>query len=232
MSSAMVRKVSLPSSSRPSKKRRVTRRVSISKSMRAPGTHVLTRTCSISQTYSTTGIVPQVGLVASQYFSLWFTNQSAYIWLNAANYSTVSVPGYSDLAALFDEIKIAAIEIQIIPGVDPTTSGSGSGVICMATDYNDKSAPTSLADIQQYADCKNISLSNNYIYKEVLNPRFLTYSLDSAGAAIASTPKTGFIRSNLDIEHYGKKCSFVSVPPNNSIATFVFKYKFICKIQK
>jgi len=178
------------------------------------------------------GIVPQVGLVAGTLFSIWFTNQDAFIYRDAANYSTAAVPGYTDLSALFDEVKVDAIQMQIIVGVDPTTSGSGSGVIVMANDYNDKVAPTSAQDVQQYEDCKTISLSNQYIYTEIIRPKFLTYSLDSTGTAIASTPQTGFIRSNLQIDHYGKKCAFISVPPNNCIMTFTFRFKYLCKTAK
>lgn len=200
--------------------------------------HYITRTCSISQRITANGFVPAVGTVPSNFFALWFTNQSAFIWLNSSNYSTVSVPGYSDLAALFDEVKIAAIQIQIIAGNNPNVPGvsgtgaTGSGIICMATDYNDKNAPTAIGDVQQYADSRNIRLANNFIHTEVLRPKFLTYSLDSAGAAIASSPKSDFIRSNLDIEHFGKKGCVLQNVPGEMYALFTFKYKFICKIQK
>lgn len=210
------------------------RKLSITRSisMKGPAVHVLTRTCSIAQSFSNLGIVPQVGLVAGLGFSIWFTNQSAFLYRDAANYSTVSIAGYSDLAALFDEVKVDAIELTIIPGIDPTTSGTGSGVLGMCTDYNDKAAPAALGDIQQYNDYKNVSMANNYIYKEIIRPKFLEYSLDSGGSAQASVSRTGFVRSNLDIDHYGKKCFFVSVPPNASVSTFIFKYKFLCKVSK
>ena len=190
------------------------------------------KTCSITQSITTTGLVPQVGTVAGTLFSIWFTNQDVFLWRDAANYSTASIPGYTDISDLWDEVKIDGIQLTIIPGNDPTTNGSGSAVLCSASYYNDKTAPAALGDVQQYEDAKTISLANNYIYKEIIRPKFLTYSLDSAGAAIASTPKTGFIRSNLQIEHYGKKCAFVSVAPNPMTITFVFKFKYVCKITK
>lgn len=211
-------------------------KMSVARSMSAPKVHVIMRTVSIQQQVSASGIVPQVGTVSSQFFSLWFTNQNAYIWINASNYSTSAIPGYTDLAALFDEIKIAAIEISIISGTDPNPPGgagqTGSAVLVMATDYNDKNAPTSAGDVQQYADAKNVRLTNNFVHKEILYPKFLTYSLDSGGAAIASTPKQGFIRSNLDIEHNGKKCAILLNSPATMFAVFSFKYKFICKTAK
>jgi len=201
-------------------------------SMKAPMSHVLFRTCSINMTVGTTGFDPAVGLVSSNFFSMWFTNQSAFIWIDNANYSTVSVPGYSDLAALFDEVRIDAIEMQIIVVSDPTTTSNGSAVIGFATDYNDHNAPASVGDLQQYADYRAISMANRYIYKRLLTPKFLTYSLDSAGGAVASTPKRGFIRSNLDIDHNCLKACIISQPGANNTFCVSFKYKFTCKIQK
>jgi len=174
--------------------------------------------------------------VASSVFSLWFTNQNAYIWINASNYSTVAIPGYSDLAALFDEVKIDAIEISIITGNDPNPPGgggaTGSAVMVMSTDYNDKNAPATFGDVQQYADVKTIRLANNFVYKTILRPKFLTYTLDSAGSPIASTPKSGFVRSNLDIEHNGKKCAILLNSPGIIYSVFSFKFKFVCRTPK
>jgi len=148
----------------------------------------------------------------------------------------VSIPGYTDIAGLFDEVKIDSVELTIITGNDPSPASSltntGSAVIQMATDYNDKNAPTSSGDVQQYADVKSIRLANNFQYKEIIRPRFLTYALDSAGAPIASSPKQGFIRSNLDIEHYGKKGAFVLTSPGSIYTLWSFKYKFICRTAK
>ena len=234
--------VSDSSVSRPRRLRRTTRilpnrrKLSITRSISAPKTHVINRTVSITQQFNSTGLIPQVGLVPSQFFSIWFTNQSVFLWINATNYSTASVPGYTDLAALFDEVKIDAIQMSIISGCDPNVPGSsgatGSSVLVMANDYNDRNAPTAVADVQQYSDVRSIRLTNNFEYKEVIRPKMLTYSLDSSGAPIASTPTTGFFRSNLDIEHNGKKCAIVLPAPNIFYSVFTFKYKFICKTAK
>jgi len=220
------------------KKRKFARRNikrSITKSMTGPSTHTIFRTASIVMSMNSNGFFPGVGVTQFKLFSLWFTNQNAYIWSNTTNYSTVALAGYTDIAALFDEVKIDAIEISITTGNDPSIAGGfGSAVICMATDYNDKNAPTSLGDVQQYADVRQIRLANNFVHKEIITPKFLTYSLDSSGAAIASSPRTGYVRSNLDIEHFGLKGAFMLDAPaaGTSYVVFNFKYKFICKIQK
>jgi len=183
-----------------------------------------------------TGFSFDVGTVQSELFSIWFTNQAAYVSHNASNYSVVFVPGYTDLSALFDEVKISAIEITIMSGCDPLnyggTGSNGSPIIVLATDYNDKAAPASRADVQQYIDCKNYILANNYVHKRLLYPKFLTYSLESTGSAVASTPKRGFVRSNLDVEHFGLKGAFVLNAPQSGRIVFNFKFKYTCKIEK
>ena len=116
------------------------------------------------------------------------------------------MPGILNLAGLFDEIKIEAIEMTMHCANDASTFGnaSASGVIILATDYNDKSAPGNTGDVQQYRDCKSIPLRSDHVHKEVIKPKFLTYTLDAAGTSTASTPIRGF-QSNLQTEHYGKK---------------------------
>ena len=213
--------------------RRAPKKISLARSMKSPLMHTFIRQASINQTVSTAGFVWQVGIVPSGNFSIWFTNQNAYIWASASNYSTVAIPGYADLAALFDEVKIAAVEITIIAANDPNIYGSnGSGVLCFAKDFNDHNAPSGTGDVQQYADCKayNPQPGNPIVLN--VTPKFLTYSLDSAGVPVASSPTIGFVRSNLDIEHNALKGSFLLSPPGSGQYVFTFKYKYICKVSK
>jgi hypothetical protein len=207
------------------------RKVALARSMKGPATHTFIRTANINIDATTTGFDFAIGVVNSPDFSIWFTTQSVYLWNSAANYSVASIPGYTDLAALFDEVKIDAVEVTIMSGCDPTTSANGSAAIAICCDYNDKAAIT-LGDIQQYADCRTVLLANNHIHKEIVRPKFLEYSLDSAGSAQASISRTGFTKSNLDIEHYGIKGAMMLVPPNTQRVVFTFKYKYICRVSK
>jgi len=149
-------------------------------------------------------------------------------------YSTVAIPGISDLAALFDEIQLDAVELTILGPTQPSAgAGTGSPIIMMSTDYNDGNPPTSLGDVQQYADCKLVHMQPFREYTEVIRPKYLTYSLDSGGTQIASTPVRGYVRSNLQIDHFGKKGSFVNASPVvNATCVFLLKYKFNCRIVK
>lgn len=201
--------------------------------MSAPNYHTFVRSCSINQAITTSGFTPGVGVTSFTLFSIWFTTQDVFIYGNGTNYTTVTMPGISDLAGLFDEIKIDAIEMTMHVTNDAATFGnaSASGVLVLATDYNDKSAPGTSGDVQQYADCKSIPLRSDYTHREIIRPKFLTYSLDAAGTSTASTPMRGFQRSNLQTEHYGKKGAML-LSPNSGVIVFTFRYKYICKTAK
>lgn len=181
---------------------------------------------------NTSGYSWNVGIVPSAQFSIWFTQQAVYIWSNASNYSVGFVPGYSDLAALFDEVMIEKIDMTIFSANDPTTSGTGSAQIAYCRDYNDKVAPSNSGDVLQYSDAKAFNMANNFINKMTLYPKYLTFSLDSAGTSTASTPKRGYLRSNLDTDHYGFKGAFINIPPNSMYHTYYFKYTYKCKTAK
>jgi len=207
-------------------------RSSLTRSMRPSGVYTLTKCASLKMRSNTAGYSFDIGVGSSQTFCIWFTNQDAYIWANSGLYSIVIIPGYADLAGLFDEIMIERVEMQIYTGTDPTTSAGGSAQIILAKDYNDKNATATVGDVQQYFDVKAFNMSNNFVNKYSIQPKFLTYSLDVAGAPVATTPKRGYVRSNLTIDHYGIKGGFINNSPNDQIHTYQFRFVYNCKIPK
>lgn len=203
------------------------------RSMRYTGVHTITKGAELRMNANAAGYSFNTqGTGPSTNFCIWFTPQTAWIWWNTTNYSAVSIPGFTDISALFDEIMIDKVEITIFTGTDPTTLGSGSAQIIMAKDYNDKLAPASTGDVQQYADVKAYNMSNNFINRITVRPQFSTYSLDSAGIGQPSVSKRGYFKSTLDVEHYGIKGAFINSAPNNQTHTYQFKYYFKCKITK
>lgn len=198
--------------------------------VKAPAT--VTKCCHIRIASHVDGYSFDIGLSRAQTFAIWFTQQDVFIWLNASNYSQVSVPGYSDLAALYDEVMIDRIDITMFTGNDPTTSANGTAQIILARDYNDKVAPAAVGDVQQYSDMQAFNMANNFINKFSLNPKFLTYSLDSAGTSTASVARRGYIRSNLSTDHYGVKGAFINNSPNQQTHTYQFKFMYKCRVCK
>jgi len=224
--------------SRPKKSRRNIKKVSLARSrvprtVSAPNVHSFVRSVSLNMQVGVNGFVPAVGVTPFALFSIWFTTQDVFIYGNGSNYSQATMPGISDLATLFDDIKIDAIEMTMHCANDAQVFGVGnaSGVLIMCTDYNDKNAPTSGGDVQQYRDCKAIPLRSDHVHKEVIRPKFLTYTLDAGGTSTASTPIRGYQRSNLQTEHYGKKGAFLLSPQAGTVV-FTFRFKYSCKTAK
>lgn len=210
----------------------VARRIPLYKGIQDRPVHTITRSCEIRMISNTFGYSFTVGTGTATTFSIWFTNQDAFIWSNASSYTQVNIPGYTDLAALFDEVMIEKVDITIFTGNDPTNNGTGSAQIIFAKDYNDKVAPANAGDVHQYADCKAYNMTNAFINKITVYPKFLSYSMDATGNPVSSTPKRGYVRSNLQIEHYGLKGAFINLSPNQQYHTYQFKYYFKCRIVK
>jgi len=208
------------------------KKVPVYKSLRSTGTHTLTKAVELRMQFNTTGYSWNTGTTPLQLFSIWFTQQDVWIYFNSSNFSTASIPGYSDLAALFDEVMLFKVEMTVFSCNEPTTTGLGTAQIGYCRDYNNKVAPASTGDVLQYADCKPMNMSNNFINKFTVYPKFLTYSSDAAGTSTASIAQRGYFRSNLQTEHYGIKGCFINPPPNSMYHTYYFKYTYKCKIAK
>jgi len=207
-------------------------KVPLYRSMRPSGVHTITKSVNLGMNSTSSGYTFNIGVASSQFFTIWFDNQAAWIWRDAFNYSIAQIPGYTDLSALFDEIMLAQVDIKMYTGTDATTSNQGSAQIIMAADYNDKVPPTAIGDVLQYSDCRTWNCSNNFVNKRSIKPKFLTYSQDASGAPLATTPKRGFIRSTSQIEHFGLKCGFINNSPNNQNHIYMFKFTYLCKIAK
>lgn len=194
--------------------------------------HTFQRTSQVGIQIASTGFVPTVGVANFANFSIWYTPQSAFIYGNASNYIIANMPGYTDIAGLFDEVMIESVEMSIYATNLESTVNTGSALILLNTDYNDKNAPTAQGDVLQYQDCKPVPLLTQFPYKEKQTPKLLTYTLDSAGVSQPSKPIRGFFRSNLDVEHYCRKGCFLQTPSAVQQYTVVFRYTYKCRIVK
>lgn len=194
--------------------------------------HTFTRCAQTSLRIGANGIIGDIGLVPYKNFSIWYTPQSVFIYGDAANYIIVSIPGYTDLAGLFDEVMIESVDMGIYATNLESSTNVGSVIMILSTDYNDKIAPTSNTDLLQYTDCKFIPLAHKFSYTEKQNPKMLSYTLDSAGISQPSTPIKGFVRSNLDVEHYCRKGSLLQTPTLTQVYTAVFRITYKCRVVK
>lgn len=149
-----------------------------------------------------------------------------------------SIPNASELAALWDEVKIDSVELTFTGIFSQYAINSASALTCprqiiYGTDDNDTS--TSASVVQQLGDCKvwypNNSSSAS-VMKVTVKPKFNTliyYTSVSSGYK----PERGYVRSDYDIDHYALKMSLVDhqFTADNSYgnmqvnAKFNFKFK-------
>lgn len=148
----------------------------------------------------------------------------------------VAIPNASELAALYDDVKIDSVELQFMGNFTqsstPTTNVAyyGPRPIIYGTDDNDTSCSTSI--VSQLGDCKtwNPNNTDQSVLKVTLKPKY-NQIIYYTSALNAYQPARGYIRSDYDIEHYGLKMSMVDQGTYNPTGAmtvtckFNFKYK-------
>jgi len=176
------------------------------------------------------------GVVASESIAFTFSMQN--IRMYAANgtvlLNTFPIPNAAEISALWDDIKIDKVEVTIsgytAPSNTPlTTTGYVVGnQFLFGTDDND--SLSSLATVQQLGDCKSMYMVSNSGSNQrtiTVRPKYqqiIYYTSLSSGYA----PKSGYIRSDYDIEHYALKIA--RVPMNNTADNANGQFNFSFKI--
>jgi len=110
-------------------------------------------------------------LTADMNLSFSFDTENYYY-----NGTAAAIAGASEIAAVYDNMRVAKVEFTIIPsatGLDYSAQSSTTGstnipYVYHAVDYNDNTAPT-IAGIRQLASCRTDSL--NKVIRRTLYPR-------------------------------------------------------------
>jgi len=221
----------------PSKGRAAARRRSIATigsfrgSLNSPNVHTFVRNVSMQINISQVGF--QIGAGSSLYGALYLYPDTI-TFMQGTNFINASIPGYSDFTALFDEIMVDewVIDHTACNSAQATGAQPGASILGYAIDYNDNTAPTSLADIQQYPSYRSRLLNADIPAQSIrLKPKMQTYVVDSAGTSVHGVTKRGFYKSTLQIPHFGVKYAFVLQPAATTTATLVLqmKIKFKCR---
>lgn len=181
------------------------------------------------------------GVSTSESIGITFSLQNIRIY--AANGTTLlntfPIPNAAEISALWDDVKIDRVDVTMYGHTAPsntpltTTAYVIGNQFVYGTDDND--AVSSLATVQQLADCKSMYLitnSGNNEKRVTLKPKYqqiIYYTSLSSGYE----PKHGYIRSDYDIEHYALKIA--RVPMNNAAdnangqINFNFRLHLKCK---
>lgn len=107
-------------------------------------------------------------------------------------FDLVTVPGYSEFTAMYDFFKINAVVVRYIPASNVTFTTSTAAAeqtahysrFISVLDYNDRTVPTSVDNLRQYANCK--VTPNNVTHRRYLHPKpiFVVDEDASSGSSV------------------------------------------------
>ena len=114
-----------------------------------------------------------------------------------------SLDNFASLANVFDQYRIDMIEVLIIPDVTEVTPGSaGTSLYLSAVDYENSTAPSSLAELGGYASC--IESSGNSQHYHRWEPQFAVAAYSGTFTSYAA--QSGWVDcSSPNVQHYGLK---------------------------
>ena len=194
------------------------------------GVHQFKRTAALDFNVNNTGVI--VGGGTSPGLAFQFCPTQIVIGSAAGTLASAAMPGYTELSALFDQIKIVKAIVRFRSRNDSSNIVSNSAIeIGTAVDYNDASPPTAIADIHQYGTFKSdVIQPGGKQHTRVVTPHWtelVYYTAVLSGYA----SKTGYIRSDYDIPHYGLKAWIVGSASVQLIQVEV-EYLYECKNTK
>lgn len=123
-------------------------------------------------------------------------------------FSLAQVPNHTEFTSLYDQYKISAVKVKIIPrfnSINSSEAGTSGlfpfdGQLFTAIDYDD-SGVSNVNDILQYQNCKMTRLTSTH--QRYFKPAARGIVQDITGASTARMPVKGFIDSADDqVLHY------------------------------
>ena len=189
------------------------------------GVHEFKRVCAA--TYQVTGNGLTIGITQAPLGSIQF-NLSSVIVQNGAT-STINIPSYTELSALFDQVKLAKVIVRMRSRNDSAMGIANAAVeIATCIDHNDSDLPATQAAMQQYGTYRStIGEPGGRAHILTVKPKWLelvNYTALLSGYA----SKTGFVRADYDIPHYGLKF-YISGGSNIASLQMEFEYYYECK---
>lgn len=236
---AIVRKVSME----PARKRKRAKVSSVPKSLRnyistrgtPNGVHEFTRNVWGQFLCSAGGIaIPSGGAIQAE-FAMRFDVGGVVFIAGGTSTQTLGL-GYTELSALFDQIKLDKVEIKFMARNDSTQNAVGvnSEAIRIATaiDYNDDT-PISETALREYGSFKDAVIEpGGREHRVVLRPKFQQQVTFSGGAGtIGFNASSGYVNSSTlgtGVAHYGIKGNVVGSSAGTNLLISV-KYYYKCK---
>lgn len=128
--------------------------------------------------------------------------------LQVLKFNFDDIPGYSDLAAVFDQYKLDKVDLRFVPnGTNAALVGGGASqirsVLYTVFDPNDAVAPGTLNELIQYQNCTMTPYCDEL--KRTVYPRLSVNSSDEEGTITLSPAGTWCSTSQKDVDWYGLK---------------------------
>ena len=128
--------------------------------------------------------------------------------LTVLKFNFDDIPGYADLAAVFDQYKLDKVDLKFVPnGTNAALVGGGSSqirsVLYTAFDANDATAPSTLNELIQYQNCTMTPYCDEL--KRTIYPRLAVDSSDAEGIVTLGPAGTWCATSQKDVDWYGLK---------------------------
>lgn len=128
----------------------------------------------------------------------------------ALSFSLNQLPNVTEFTQLFDQYRINKVVLKFLPVINQINVDANSNNMIVpffytVIDYDDGSAPTSGADLQQYASCKVVSA--NKPFTRVVIPRTSTpvYRSGVSAAYLSNNARQWIDCNYVDVPHYGVK---------------------------
>ena len=197
--------------------------------------HKFTRKCACTIDYVGNAGFSNSGSTG-QSLSFAYSLGGTIVFIGSTNVLTAPL-GSGDFTTLFDQYRIDAVSVQILPNHNSATMSATAGPIptlYIVKDYDDSNALPSLAATLEYGSCKAVSsVFRANPPRFSIRPRILTQTYRSASTTgYAPAHKATWLDSlATDVPHYGTKMwTGVTSDTNTYLSfTFVFTYYLSCK---
>lgn len=165
----------------------------------------------------------------TQYNSGWTANSTASDIF--ANYygSLNQVPSVSDFTGLYDQFKILAMKLTLIPrgtssDITPVGTAAGQSVgVFSVIDYDDNANLTSISQACQYQNMK--MTRSHQQHSRYFKPRIDMGTVAAAGTQNAVNTRGWLdVATGSDVNHYGIKYALQIAP--NAVQTFDLKVDY------
>lgn len=173
---------------------------------------------------------PKVTSFVQQSYLGTLTSTATGDSLSILKFNLDDIPGYADLATVFDQYKIDKVELRFVPNGNtnaliPGGPQQARARLYTAFDANDATVPSTLNEVLQYQNCSQTCYLEEY--RRTVYPRLAVNSSDEEGIVTLGPANSWCATSQKDVDWYGLKIG-VSASGNlaNTTQTWLVLAKF------